>query len=157
MCLFTGARKSNVLMMRWDEVNFEFSTWLIRDGKNGDAQHVTLTSHALDLLHRRREISRSEWVFPSPRKNSHLASPKAAWRRILSRAAIKDLRIHDLRRTVGSYMAIQGVSSTIIGKALGHRSLQATAIYARLTQGPVRDALEKALGTLTGTSTGSTD
>jgi integrase len=52
--------------------------------------------------------------------------------------------IHDLRRTAGSYMAIQNVSPTIIGKALGHRSPQATAIYARLTQDPVRQALENA-------------
>lgn len=38
-------------------------------------------------------------------------------------------------------MAIQGVSPTIIGKALGHRSQAATAMYARLTQDPVRQAM----------------
>lgn len=59
----------------------------------------------------------------------------------MERAKIKDLRVHDLRRTAGSYMAIQGVSPTIIGKALGHRSQAATAMYARLTQEPVRQAL----------------
>jgi len=45
-------------------------------------------------------------------------------------------------------MAIQGVSPTIIGKALGHRSTQATAIYARLTQDPVREALANAQAAL---------
>lgn len=45
-----------------------------------------------------------------------------------------------LNRT-GSYMAIQGVSTTIIGKALGHRSQASTAPYARLTQDPVRQAM----------------
>ena len=67
---------------------------------------------------------------------------------MLERAGIENLRIHDLRRTAGSYMAIQGVSPTIIGKALGHRSPQATAIYARLTQDPVRQALENAQAAL---------
>lgn len=58
------------------------------------------------------------------------------------------MRIHDLRRTAGSYMAIQNVSPTIIGKALGHRSMQSTAVYARLTQDPVRQALENAQAAL---------
>lgn len=72
-------------------------------------------------------------VFPSDWKGrvtktlSHLASPRKAWLRVLERAKIENLRIHDLRRTAGNYMAIQGVSPTIIGKALGHRSPQATA------------------------------
>jgi integrase len=148
MCLYTGARKSNVLSMRWDDINLELNTWLIRDTKNGDAQYVTLTSQAIELLRCRMKNVSSPWVFPSPRKDAPLACPKSAWRRILNRAGIEDLRIHDLRRTVGSYMAIQGVSSTIIGKALGHRSLQATAIYTRLTQGPVREALENAVAAL---------
>ncbi len=52
-------------------------------------------------------------------------------------------------RTAGSYMAIEGISPTIIGKALGHRSPQATAVYARLTQDPVRQALELAQQALT--------
>ena len=73
-----------------------------------------------------------------------MSNPKEAWKRLIKRANIEDLRIHDLRRTAGSYMAIQGVSPTIIGKALGHRSQAATAMYARLTQDPVRQALIKA-------------
>ncbi|HEY9785366.1 MAG TPA: hypothetical protein V6D17_08190 [Candidatus Obscuribacterales bacterium] len=43
-----------------------------------------------------------------------------------------------------NFRAIQGTSSTIIGNALGHRSQASTAIYARLTQDPVRQALEDA-------------
>jgi hypothetical protein len=89
-------------------------------------------------------------VFPSDRTGKktgvlgHLISPHKAWKRIIERAEIQDLRIHDLRRTAGSYMAIEGISSTIIGKALGHKSPASTAIYTRLTQDPVRHALEKA-------------
>jgi hypothetical protein len=45
-------------------------------------------------------------------------------------------------------MAIQGVSPTIIGKALGHRSQAATAMYARLTQDPVRQAMINAQSAL---------
>jgi integrase len=81
-------------------------------------------------------------------ERGHLVSPRKAWLRVLERAGIENLRIHDLRRTAGSYMAIQGVSPAIIGRALGHRSPQATAVYARLTQDPVRQALENAQAAL---------
>lgn len=79
---------------------------------------------------------------------SHMGNLKEAWKRLLKREEITDLRIHDLRRTAGSYMAIQGVSPTIIGKALGHKSQAATAMYARLTQDPVRQAMINAQAAL---------
>lgn len=54
------------------------------------------------------------------------------------------LRIHDLRRTMGSWQAITKSSLPIIGKSLGHKSLQTTLIYARLDHEPVRASVEKA-------------
>jgi integrase len=57
---------------------------------------------------------------------------------------LRDLHIHDLRRTLGSWLASGGTSLPIIGKILNHKSPQATQIYARLMLGPVRDAMEEA-------------
>ena len=70
--------------------------------------------------------------------------PKSAWRRILDRAEIDDLRIHDLRRTLGSWQAATGANLSIIGKTLAHKNVSTTAIYARLNLDPVRDSMEKA-------------
>jgi integrase len=132
--------------MRWEDVNFETQTWRIPDTKNGDVQFISLIPEAVALLQQRKCVSESPWVFASPKSNQKaLGSPKAAWARIRQRAKTPDLRIHDLRRTLASYMAIDGVSSTIIGKALGHRSPASTAIYSRLTQDPVRNAINSAL------------
>ena len=52
--------------------------------------------------------------------------------------------MHDLRRTLGSWQALGGTSLQIIGKSLGHKSMKATEIYARLTTDPVRESVEKA-------------
>jgi integrase len=57
---------------------------------------------------------------------------------------LEDIRIHDLRRTMGSWQARTGASLAIIGKSLGHKSHQATAVYARLDLDPVREAMETA-------------
>ena len=145
MCLYTGARRGNILAMRWEDINFDFQAWDIPDSKNGDTLRIGLVDQAIEILERRKMTSNSIWVFESPRTKGHFVCPKNAWDRIRRRANLPGLRIHDLRRTLGSYMAIQGASPFIIGKALGHRSIQATAIYARLTVAPARAAMEDAL------------
>ena len=57
---------------------------------------------------------------------------------------LKALRIHDLRRTLGSWQAITGAPLNIIGKSLNHKNLATTAIYARLNMDPVRASVDKA-------------
>jgi integrase len=84
------------------------------------------------------------WVFPSTGKTGHLVEPKKAWKRILERADLSDLRIHDLRRSLGSWQAATGASLSIIGKSLGHKNINSTAIYARLNIDPVRESMETA-------------
>jgi len=59
-------------------------------------------------------------------------------------AKLTDLRIHDLRRTLGSWQARTGASLAIIGKSLNHKSASTTAIYARLDLDPVRESVERA-------------
>lgn len=142
--LLTGARKGNVLRMRWDEIDLDLGIWQF-DSKNGDTQALPLCRAALNILQVRQQ-SRGDnaWVFPSAKvPGQHLVEPKRAWRRLLDEAKISDLRMHDLRRTLGSYLAIKGESAYIIGKALGHRDPRSTAVYARLNLDPVRAALEK--------------
>jgi integrase len=143
--LFTGARKSNVLAMRWEEINFERQEWLIPETKNGESLRIHLVDLVLDLLKTRLEkYGRREWVFEGPGETGHLMEPKAGWKRILDRANIKDLRLHDLRRTLGSWQAATGANSYMIGRTLGHKTSQSTAVYARLNIDPVRDSVEKA-------------
>jgi integrase len=68
---------------------------------------------------------------------------KRAWDRIRVNAGIQDVRFHDLRRTVGSWLAGSGESLHLIGTVLNHRDVSTTAIYARLNLNPVRQALER--------------
>ncbi|WP_276366200.1 site-specific integrase [Chryseolinea sp. H1M3-3] len=140
--LLTGARRTNAIMMRWEDLNFNQGVWLIPETKNGESVTVPLVTRAVELLKSRQKIS--EWVFPSVNDKSKPFDPEKGWRRILKRSGLKDLRIHDLRRTFGSYQAISGTSLQIIGKSLGHKSQEATKVYARLNLDPVRASIEKA-------------
>jgi integrase len=105
---------------------------------------IVLTPLVVQILETRKASSTSPWVFPGTGKTKHLVEPKSAWRRILKRAALTDLRLHDLRRTLGSWQAATGASLPVIGKSLGHSSLAATAIYARLDTDPIRASVERA-------------
>jgi integrase len=65
-------------------------------------------------------------------------------------AGLDDVRLHDVRRTVGSWLASAGASGFLIQKALGHASIQSAAVYARLDLDPVRRALEETTGRMLG-------
>jgi integrase len=143
LSLLTGARRANVLAMRWDQLNFERKEWRIPVTKNGDPQTIPLVKGAHEIL-LARQGNGSEWVFPSKGKTGHLVEPKTGWQRVCNRAGIKEVRIHDLRRSLGSWQASTGANLSIIGKTLNHKNVSTTAIYARLNIDPVREAMEKA-------------
>jgi len=195
--LYTGARKSNVLSMRWTEIDFQQLEWRIPETKNGEPLTIALSNEAFDILQRRQQKTNQKWVFHSDKIDGHLADPKKAWKRILTNATIKfwqahdqiapliieavkqtnnnkydkalynaiealakkqrielptglmDIRIHDLRRTLGSFQAAAGANQYIIGKSLGHKSQQATAVYARLDLDPVRESVQLASSAIT--------
>jgi integrase len=103
----------------------------------------------LDVLKTRKESAKKgcQWVFPATRSDSrsgHLNYPQRAWVRICERAGLKNIRIHDLRRTLGSWQAATGASLPIIGKSLGHKNQSTTQIYARLNLDPVRESVDAA-------------
>ena len=146
IALLTGARRDNVLSMQWVELSLTESLWRIPRTKNGEPQNVTLSPEAVAILQARQEDAENKamFVFPGEGKTTHLVEPKGAWKRILARAEIENLRIHDLRRTLGSWQAKTGASLAIIGKSLNHKSQQTTAIYARLDLDPVRQSVNLA-------------
>ena len=146
LSLLTGARRSNVLAMTWAEINMERRTWTIPGSKAKAKDNITvpLTDAAVDVLQASAEASGAKgWVFPGSGATGHLVEPKKGWQRLLQRAGIDDLRIHDLRRSLASFQIDAGVSLAVIGKGLGHHSPQTTAVYARLAQDPVADAWQK--------------
>ncbi|HVV69575.1 MAG TPA: tyrosine-type recombinase/integrase [Gammaproteobacteria bacterium] len=144
LSLLTGARRTNLLTMKWEQVDLTRGEWYIPHTKNKTPQIVTLTPEAIVILQQRQASATNEYVFPTDSRAGHLVEPKRGWERILEKAGISNLRIHDLRRTLGSWQARTGASLAIIGKSLNHKSPQATAVYARLDLDPVRASVNKA-------------
>ncbi len=145
LCLLTGQRKSNVLAMRWADIDFTSRTWTIpgEKMKNGQSLVLALSQSEIDLLEKRRKLG--EWVFPGSGSTGHYVEPKRAWHRLLNRAQIENLHIHDLRRSLASFMANAGADVSLIKSALNHKDIQTTLnVYVRTAKAAELDAREKA-------------
>ncbi|PWF44023.1 tyrosine-type recombinase/integrase [Massilia glaciei] len=157
LSLFTGARRANVLGMRWQDINFHAAILTIPTevSKNGNPLTIPLTDAARTVLVRRMgnapkmandpaEKTASPYVFAANSATGYMSPPNKHWKALLADAGIEDLRLHDLRRSLGSWAAMGGTSLPIIGKMLGHKTSQATSVYAHLQTGPVALAMEAA-------------
>ena len=148
LSLWTGARRSDVLSMRWQDVSFADNTWRIPMPKGGKPYLLPLVPEGVEILKQRQRCANvgATWVFPSNGATGHLVEMKRGWSQLLKRAGISDLHIHDLRRTLGSWQAGMGVSLPIIGRSLGHAAgSSATAVYGRLDLEPIRQAVGAAV------------
>lgn len=153
LALLTGARRANLLAMAWLDLDLNRGLWRIpaTQSKNKDPLLCVLAEPAVTILRRRAAdsvVKQSEYVFPGSGRSGHIVSPAKPWKRIVERADINDLHIHDLRRTMASWQAATGASLPVIGRSLGHRSLQATQVYARLDLDPVRKSVGAAVGAM---------
>lgn len=148
LALFTGARRSNVQSMRWDEIDFERMTWNIpgKKTKNGRPVTIALSPPAILILKSRLAVAtKNPYVFASHGKKGHIVEPKGAWKLVREESGLKDLRMHDLRRSLGSWQAQAGASLAVIGASLGHADLKSTQVYSRLQIDPVRISVESAV------------
>lgn len=142
--LLTGARSGNVMAMRWDEIDLSGGIWKTSTSKTGESLRIILVPEALEILESRRHLS-TDWVFPGWKTGKHMTAPKRHWHDLLADAGLTNLRVHDLRRTLASYQALNGASLLVIGKSLGHKNQASTAIYARLLDDPIRQSVEGAV------------
>lgn len=142
LLLLTGARKSEILTMRWDRVDFDRAVLRLADSKTGPRE-FPLSPAAMRVLEALPRAAETEFVFPSARGKSHFVGIQRVWSKIRRRAGIPDFRLHDLRHNFASQAAMAGHSLVLIGKSLGHSQSRTTEKYAHLHDDPVRAVAEK--------------
>ena len=149
LVMLTGCRKSEILDLRWDDVDLTVGELRLKDAKAGPRM-VHLTAPVLAVLEGVPRSPGEARVFPGPRGGNHKSHFDLCWRRIRARAGLDDVRIHDLRHSYASRALALGESLPTIGKLLGHTGTSATARYAHL----MRDA-EKTAAARVGESIGA--
>jgi len=140
--LALGLRKGDLLALRWDQIDLKARTIIVPTKKTDEMLSLPLPSAAVRLLRELPRRDSSPWVFPGDGQTGHLVEPKKAWHRIRVRAKVTDVTIHDLRRTLGSWLKASGADLATIGRVLNHADPSSTAVYARLVTEAIRPALE---------------
>lgn len=140
--LLTGARRSEVLSMQWADLDLGQSLWRIPVTKAGRPHYIPLPIQVVEELLKLPRLEGNPYVFCGRWGKSHLINVAQPWKRIRKEAGLTDVRIHDLRRTLGSWLVAAGASLPLIGKALNHSQASTTQVYARMQLDPVRLALE---------------
>ncbi len=133
--LNTGMRKSEILNLKWDNVDLKHGFILLDRTKNGDRREIPINDTLRQILQglmRRVDIP---YVFYDPRTGKPYQEVKRSFNTALRKAGIKDFRFHDLRHTFASHLVMSGVDLTTVKELLGHKNLTMTLRYAHLAPG----------------------
>jgi integrase len=153
LLVFTGARLSEVLGLRWEWIDFERGEARLPDSKTG-AKTLHLPPPALEVLANLPRIEGNPYVIVGAISGARLVNLQKPWRAIRKAARLDDVRLHDLRHAFASVAAASGMGLPIIGKMLGHTQPATTARYAHLASDPVKAAAAAVAGKIEGAMRG---
>lgn len=141
--LLLGLRKTELRTLKWSDVNLGQKHIRVEKTKVGKPHHLPLTDHALEILANIPRQTDNPYVFCGRLQGQPLKSVHKAWGRARERAGVEDVRIHDLRHTVGSWVVMNGKSLELIGSIFQHSNPKTTKRYSHFAMSPVREALEE--------------
>ena len=143
LLLITGLRKTELLTVRrHEDIDWTRGVLRLPSTKSGEEQSASLSGPALAIMQATPAIEGNPYLLPGAKKGHHLVNIDLHWYRIRKVAGIEDVRLHDLRRTVGSWMTQDGVDLNKIKDALRHSDISTTLVYARLGEDAAREPME---------------
>jgi integrase len=160
LLLLTGARKTEILGLRWSEVDLQRKLLILppertkAGGKTGE-RRISLSPPAFRIITMRRaelrgephafgnesKVDQCDFVFPASRGSGHAIGLRRAFSRACMQAKLPGLRIHDLRHSFASFAIADGTSLFLISKLLGHANARTAERYAHLSSDPLQDAV----------------
>jgi integrase len=140
-------RRSELLKLKWDDIDTERGFIKIRDPKGGPDQTIPLNNAARDVFNVTLKDVNSPYVFPGRKRGEHLKDMRKSIARIKAQAGLPDgfRPLHGLRHVYASMLASSGkVDMYTLQKLLTHKSPQMTQRYAHLRDEALRRASELA-------------
>lgn len=151
LLIFTGARRGEILGLRWEWIDAQAGRANLPDSKTG-RKPLMLPPAALEVLDSlERPESGKGYVIRGgdySEPEIPLVNLKDPWGIIRKAAGLEDVRPHDLRHSFASVMVAGGASLPMIGALLGHKDVKTTARYAHLATDPLRAAADHVGGVI---------
>lgn len=131
--LTTGARKSELLGLRWRDVDLANRRAVLEKTKNRDRRMLSFPGRAGEILAEMSKVpSITGYVFAGERGRPNF--PRKAWESAIREAELENFRWHDLRHTAASYLAMSGATLPEIAAFLGHRTFDMVRRYSHLSE-----------------------
>ena len=146
LLLLLGLRSKELLNAKWTDIDWNMGTLFVGLTKNGEPLLAPLSDVALAHLKTIPRIGNNPYIICGRKPTRPLATLGKPLKRVVARAGLQNIRVHDLRRTVGSWLAQSGVSLHLIGDILNHRDLKTTLGYAFFQTQHRREELNKHAG-----------
>ena len=136
--LFTGMRISEILRLKWEDIDFKQGIIFVRDSKNGEMKEIPINDQLMFTL--KSPKFKSPYVFAQEDGRPRF-SVRTAFENAVKRAKIMDFRFHDLRHTFASHLVMSGVDLITVKELLGHKTINMTLRYAHLSPDHKRHAI----------------
>lgn len=147
LALSTGARKGELMGLRWADVDLAARLAHVARSKNGDAKALPLVQSVVDELQRLRGAG-DALVFGSLKAPGAQFNFTNAWQAALKAAHIRGFRFHDLRHSCASFLAKSGCTLLEIADLLGHRQISMTRRYSHLAASHRSSLVNRVMGDL---------
>lgn len=143
VAISTGARQSEILTLKWHDIDLKRGWATLQKTKNGDRRGIALRGPALDAMKELYKNRLSDiWAFPNE-FNSGPFNIRKSWDKAVKDAGLVDFRFHDLRHTCASYLIMNGASLGEIADVLGHKTLQMVQRYAHISDSHKGSVIER--------------
>ncbi len=123
--LNTGMRKSELLNLKWNNIDFKDKTIYLQDSKSGESAKIPMNIDVYNALKSLKKAS--EYIFTF--KNNKIADIKKGWYNAVKKSGIPKIRFHDLRHTFGSRLVQNGVDIVTVKELMRHKTIEMTMRY----------------------------
>lgn len=145
--LYTGQRKTNVLKMNKKDISNGIWTIPSAEQKTKRDVIVPLNEYALEIVNKHINEHKDGYIFK--RNGKVMSSIPCTFFKACKMAGVENCTVHDLRRTLGSWLLNNGVPIAVVSRTLGHSSIRITEqVYAHLLGSTVSNATNKAIDSM---------
>jgi len=120
LILFTGLRRQEAAQLQWDQIDLKAKTLTILYTKNSQTHTLPLSDSLHDLFSRRKELSKSKFVFPGSGKEGYIIEPRKQMARVIEATGIQ-FTVHDLRRTFITIAESLDIPAYALKRLLNHK------------------------------------
>ena len=143
LAISTGARRGELLRLRWPHIDLEWQVAVLHETKNGQRRALPLHGRAWEVIGELKRVRHFDTDLIFAGRDGRALFPRRPWERALQLARVDDFRFHDLRHSAASYLAMNGATLVEIAEILGHQTLEMVRRYSHFSEQHTSRVIER--------------